>query len=91
MLRGMRKHLGALMEKVGLAQGKNHWSDEKLFNQTKLFLKTIDVRKFSEVSDEEVWMMVVLIYPNRATKAKSDGNERKSKKICEPLFNSLEQ
>jgi hypothetical protein len=78
----MRKHLGSLLKTFGLEQGKNHWSDEKLFNQSKRFLQMIDPVKFSEVDDEEVWITVVLIYPNRGTKVTSEGKTRVSKEVC---------
>jgi len=57
-----------------LAVGKHHWDDERLFNKTNQFLQVL-LRKKTSFSDEELSIMIALLYPAKAI-AKSLRNDR---------------
>jgi hypothetical protein len=63
-LRGTRECVQQLFEAKGLHVGRHRWSDEKLFDQAKIFLQLLTKRK--DVSNKDVWRMVCLIYPVKA-------------------------
>eukprot|EP00347_Sterkiella_histriomuscorum_P023534 403334276 len=83
-----------ILGKFKLEKGKHHWSDDKLFRQTKTLLQLISKEHnsqiFSEPSDEEVWLSVLLIFPNRGTEARRD-NEKRERDVCQKLFETLDR
>lgn len=52
-------------------------------------LLKIDKQTFQDVTDYEVWLALLLLYPNLGTLAKENGEER-VRKPCLPLFEALD-
>jgi hypothetical protein len=60
LLRGMRKHLRRLFDKME-RKGKHHWDTQKWYDNARNFLET-DL-KLGSFSERDVWACVLLLYP----------------------------
>ena len=69
------------MYEKGLGFGKHHWDSDDLFNNTKKLLKSICRKTFKDISDTEVWLAVLMLYPNMGTKETRDGKKRR-RSVC---------
>ncbi|CDW82964.1 UNKNOWN [Stylonychia lemnae] len=72
-----------------LDRNKNHWTDQRLYDKARTLLKLLPLEKFSNPAPQEIWLAVLLIYPNKGTLT-TNRNQRRRRPVCWPLFNELD-
>ena len=86
LLRGIRQCLKSRMESSPMFTGRHHWTNEKLFKVTKVFIQ----KEFGlkNPSDYETWVLVLLLNPVKGI-LQCKKQTLYQMPACEELYNTL--
>lgn len=65
-----------------------HWTDDKIFTYVREFLEVTLFNGSEQFSDKDVWKMVAMLHPTKAT-IKSSKKGKEDMPTCQPLFEAL--